>query len=392
MAVAQQHLAVASACGNRLDPVFAAVDEAVAGLGGDAAGVVVFAPAPTDPQEAARQARTAARGACVAGMSSDGVISGVGSIADGCVAVAFGDGFETGIGSAENGAADARAAGRAAAAEALAAVGAERGHPLLLLFVDTTTLDLGDVVAGAYEVAGARIPLAGGGANATVGSDGSPPWLLANGRPLRDAVVALAVVGREPIAIGHAHGGSPLDAPAVVSRSDGRSILRLNGGPAERVYLETLGCGDMELNDAAFERLAVLHPLGELELSGDLRLRHIHGRSVDGGLFCSARIPENAAVVVVEETPSAVVASTRKAARAAQVALGRPARLALVFDGAARRRIVSDALASPANVAALTAALEGSPAVAGLYTRGEIGRWRGPYGDRNHEIVVVAFA
>jgi hypothetical protein len=32
-----------------------------------------------------------------------------------------------------------------------------------------------------------------------------------------------------------------------------------------------------------------------------------------------------------------------------------------------------------------------APQIAGLWTRGEVGRVRGPLGDRNHAIVVVAF-
>ena len=95
---------------------------------------------------------------------------------------------------------------------------------------------------------------------------------------------------------------------------------------------------------------------------------------------------------MVEETPAAVLASAHAAANETQAALGRPARLVLVFDCAARRRIVGDTLASTANGAALAEGFAGSPAVAGLYTRGEIGRSRGPFGDLNHEIVLVAFA
>jgi hypothetical protein len=177
----------------------------------------------------------------------------------------------------------------------------------------------------------------------------------------------------------------------MVTRTDGRSVLRLYGAPAERKYRESLGCRAPALTDGELERLAVLHPLAQLELTGDLRLRHVHGRAADGGLLCAGAMPENAAVFVVQQTAAAVLASTRAAARAARAALPRAPRLALVFDCAARRRILGDASASTVDVAALTSEFAESP-VAGLFTRGEIARQRGPFGDLNHEIVVVAFA
>ncbi len=40
----------------------------------------------------------------------------------------------------------------------------------------------------------------------------------------------------------------------------------------------------------------------------------------------------------------------------------------------------------------LRAAFGGDTPMTGLYTRGEVGRVRGAKGDRNHAIVVVAFA
>jgi hypothetical protein len=391
MEVIRQQAWIGCGASSGPDAVFDAVDEAVHAVGGCASGVLVFAPAQHGGTAAAAQASNAANGARVAGMSSDGVIADRATSAGAC-AVAFHPRFQVGIGYGEDLAANAGEAGRRAVERALDTVDVGEGHPIVLLLVDTTVADLGEVVAGTYNAAGLDVPLAGGGANASVGDGASPPWLFADDEPLSDAVVAIAVVSPDPVAVAHAHGGRPHKTPALVTESQGRCLLELDGARAEDVYLELLGCGGLELSDSAFERLAVLHPLGQLELDGKLRLRHIHRRVNGSGLFCSGTIREGAAVVVVEETPAAVLSSARVAARDAEAALGRPARFALVFDGAARRRIVTGTVGADASVAALLGAFSGAPAVAGVYTRGEIGRARGPFGDLNHEIVVVAFA
>jgi hypothetical protein len=387
-----QGLPLACGFGRGADGVFDAASEAVEAIGGAARAVLVFPQAGTDPGAALAQAAGAAQGAHVAGMSSDGVISSEAVLTGACAAVAFDDGFDVGLGIGEGAGADARAAGRVAVEQALGAVDVEAGHPVVLLLVDTTAAELGDVVAGAYEIAGARVPLAGGGANAPVGADAPCPWVFAGEDASTDAVVAVALVAARPVAVAHAHGGRPFETPAIVTRAEGRRLLRLNGAPAEEVYLEALGCGRLRLSDSAFERLAVLHPLAQLELDGKLRLLHVQGRCPEGGLYCSATIPENAAIVLTEETPAGVLASARDAAGDAEAALGRSPRMALVFDCAARRRIVASTIGCAATVAALAAGFGGSPAVAGVYTRGEVGRSRGPFGDLTHEIVVVAFA
>ena len=63
---------------------------------------------------------------------------------------------------------------------------------------------------------------------------------------------------------------------------------------------------------------------------------------------------------------------------------------ALVFDCAGRKRALG--ARTGAAVEAIAAAFGGeAPPLAGLWTRGEIGRVRGPLGDHNHAAVVVAF-
>jgi hypothetical protein len=366
------------------DCVGRSVRAADGGLGGRPASIVlVFPPAGVPPAESAEQAAAAAGGAHVAGMTSADVLTSSGPVVEGCAALAFDDSVQAGIGIATRASADPRAAGRAATADALAGLDRESGHSLLLLFVDPDSGDCGDIVRGAYDVAGAHIPQVGGGAN------GRHPAVLAGGAAHRDAVVAVALVLPGPVGIGISHGCRPLGAPSIVTRSRGHTILTLDGRPAETVYLERLGRPGVKLRGSQFETLSVLHPLAQPELSGQVRLRHIRGQADAGGLACAARVPVNAVVGFTEQTPD-TLESTNAAVAAALAALAGPARAALVFDCAGRKRALGDR--APSEAATIASAFSGHvPPLAGLWTRGEVGRTRGPLGDRNHAIVVVLF-
>ena len=380
------HPPVASAALAGPRSVGRAVERAVGAVGGREAGLVlVFPPATIAPQDCAAEAAAAAGGALVAGMTSAGVLAGGGQLEDGCSALAFADSVRFGVGLATGASADPCAAGRAAAAEAFAGLDRSAGQPLLLLFLDPGVGDCADVVRGAYEVAGAHVPQAGGGAN------GKHPAVLADGVAHRDAVVAVALVLPGPVGIGVAHGCITSGTPAIVTRARGQTILTLDGRPAEEVYLERLGRPGVKLRGSEFETLSILHPLAQPELSGDVRLRHILGQADVGGLRCAARVPVDAVVAFTEQTPDMILDSARRAVGAALGQLdGHPPSAALVFDCAGRRR----ALGSSAPLEARTIASAfgaDPPPIAGLWTRGEVGRVRGPLGDRNHAVVVVAF-
>jgi hypothetical protein len=115
------------------------------------------------------------------------------------------------------------------------------------------------------------------------------------------------------------------------------------------------------------------------------------GRGPEGGLECATHIPPNAAVDFMEQSPPDIVESSSRAVENALAGLGRPARAALVFDCAGRKRAVADSLAH--EVEGLNAAFgERTPPLAGLFSHGEVFRLRGAKGDRNHAVVVAAFA
>jgi hypothetical protein len=362
---------------------FDAVQQAVGALESEA-GLVLFFPTGIDPAQAVADAQAAAGDALVAGMTGSGAIAAGGAIATGCSALAFSAAVPVGIGTAA--APDPRAAGRAAAEEALACVDAANGYPLLLLFVDSESGDQGEIVAGAYDVAGGHVPLAGGAAGGAAGAQ------FANGNALSDSVVAVAIVSSAPVGVGIAHACVPRGTPSIVTRSSGRTILHLDGRPAATVYLEKLGLDGVELSEADFDAVALVHPLAEPELNGDVRPRYVRTRVPGGGLVCASRMDPNAALDICDQAPEAIVTSARQAVGDAVRQLPGPVGAALLFDCAARSPQFGNPLAAREIDSIISSFRPPPRCLAGVYTRGEIGRARGAKGDRNHSVVIVAFS
>jgi hypothetical protein len=363
------------------------VEQALAELAGarPSAVLVFAAPAPDLAADVAfAQSLTAAP---IVGMTGNGTLAAQGAMEGSCSALALGHPVQAAVRVEADASQDPVDAGRRASAAALGAIDSTSGSQVLLLFVDTRSGDQADVIAGAYQAAGPAVPLAGGAAG------GGEPFQIADGKLLTDSVVAVAITAPGPIGVGIAHGCQPRSAPSIVTKAAKRVVLQLDGRRAEDVYLEKLDAVDAPLDDAAFEALAVVHPLAQPELSGDVRLRHVLGRTPGGGLVCATHVPANAAVEFTDEEPEGIVVSAWDAVTAAVAQLdGAPPRAALIFDCAGRKHALAvhgETLEREAH--ALIASLgDPPPPVAGLYTRGEIGRVRGAKGDRNHAVVVVA--
>jgi hypothetical protein len=99
---------------------------------------------------------------------------------------------------------------------------------------------------------------------------------------------------------------------------------------------------------------------------------------------------------VCDQTPETIVRSARAAAEDARSQLDGPPEAALVFNCAARSAWFTGpfgTMLAQRELDAVAAAFgETPPSVAGVYTRGEIGRVRGAAGDRNHSVIVAAFS
>src|SRR3954465_5242827 len=316
--------------------VTAAVEQALAALEGARPSVVLAFPTVADDLGADVALAQTLTAAPLVGMTGNAVLSAGGASEQACSVLALAEPVHAAVRIETDVSGDPREAGRRAVAGALSAIDSSVGSRVLLLFVDTRSGDQAEVIEGAYLAAGPSVPLAGGAAG------GPDPFQIGEGKTYTDSVVAVAITAPGPIGVGIAHGCSPRSAPSIVTKAVGRTVLQLDGRRAEDVYLEKLGLADRVLQDWEFEAVSVVHPLAQPELSGDVRLRHVLGRTPEGGLVCATHLPANAAVEFTDEEPDGSVVSAWDAVMSGVGPLeGAPPQAALIFDCAGRKRALA---------------------------------------------------
>ena len=362
-----------------------AVGEAIAGVGGQAALVLAF-PSNIDPAQAAADAAEAAGSVPLAGMTGSGAIAAGGAIENGCSALAFAAGTPVGLGIARCGRPQpaprgpARDRGRPARCRRRrrADRAALRRHPLR------------------RSDGGGRRRLRRRRAPECRSSVAAPAATSRRRSSARRATATPSSPSRSAARPGPASAWRTAAAPAAPPRSrrgpSGRFLHELDGRPATEVYLERLGYAGVELGREEFGALAVTHPLAQPELNGSSRLRHVLGRAPERRARALDPHPGqrrdrlHAPIAAGDRQlggprgPQRDGAARRAAAGGADLRLRRPQ---------ARGRRLARARGRLGSAAPSAASRRRWP---GLFSHGEIFRLRGAKGDRNHAIVVAAFA
>ncbi len=261
---------------------------------------------------------------------------------------------------------------------------------LLSLTDGLSRSDQCDVVRGAYETAGATIPLVGGCAGDNMLM--RQTFQLHGRDVLTDSFVMAAIGSDSPIGVGVAHGWRSVGNPMFVTAVDGTQVLELDNRPALDVYLERLGQDPALGEDAdAFTSFAVTHPLALVRRRGD-EIRWVNGLDMDRrSLKCNVEMQRNTQVWLTEgDCKSTVDAVSVACAQAIDQLHDHQPIGAIAFDCAARRAVLGETgLAN--EVAEISRNLGGVP-VAGFYTYGEFARVRGPNGFHNQTLVMLVFS
>lgn len=263
-------------------------------------------------------------------------------------------------------------------------------HRALVILADGLCGDQMEVVRGAYEVAGASVPLVGGCAGDDLAMRST--FQIHGGKVLNQAVVAAAIGSDSPIGIGVSHGWQPVGEPMLVTGSSGVSVMSLDDRPALDVYLETLKAPpEASASPEAFAAFAATHPLG-IPRRDRIEIRYVASADLETrSLTCIAGLPQGGMTVFMQGNSDSVVAATETACKEACAALAGAAPIGmLLFDCVARRSVLESASAD--GEFECVQELLGPLPVAGFYTYGEIARTHGAGGFHNQTLVALALA
>jgi hypothetical protein len=266
---------------------------------------------------------------------------------------------------------------------------ADRPNRVLLLFTDGKKVRPEDVLAGAYRVVGASVPMVGGGSGGDKVTRRS--FHLHGDQVVNDSVTGAVIASDGPLGIGVRHGWSKVGEPMLVTSGRNGDVLTLNDQPALKAYLGRLGAPDVAYTDpVAFDQFARRRPLGIRRRSGE-EVRSVNSTAVldQGWLHSAGEVPEGGLVWVMEGDADSVLEAAGEACRDAVAALdGQPPLGLLAFDCESRGGLLGpDGLRQ--EVDRMLAGAAGAP-VAGLQAQGEFARIRGFNGYHNQTLVTLA--
>jgi hypothetical protein len=340
-----------------------------------------------DPAVLARVVGQALGGVPWAGCCAAGVFSGPRLLEHGVVVGGISaPGARVGIGVSDAVGQDGRRAGATAAVRALEALppvvpgGWSRA---LLVFSEASVGNAADVVRGALEVGGTGAIWAGAGVGNRGRRAGSAQ--LALGQAHSDSVVVIALDTPGRLAAAISHGFRPYGPPTLVTRAHGAVAAELEYEPAFPVYQRTaLARGDL-VSPETFSAFAVTHPLGIPRADGEHVIRDPMDLDAEGGLRCSAEVPDGSLIRVMEGDPAALLAAARHATDRARGELQGPIAGAVVFDCISRQALLGATFADELQIFA-----EALPLV-GCLSHGEIGAL-GRGGPQYHNKTAVVMA
>ena len=263
-------------------------------------------------------------------------------------------------------------------------------HTILFLLADGLCGDQMEVVRGAYDVAGAGVPLIGGCAADDMALKGTQQ--IHGTEVLSNAVVAAAITSNAPMAIGIAHGWLPLTEPMLVTESKGTNLFSLDDRPALDVYLDAHDAPPEARTDSkAFFEFAHTRPIG-VGRRNRIEIRYVYGADFEKrSLVIFAEVPEGGMAYLMKGSSGSVLEATSEVCSLAEQALdGHPARAFMLLECVAHKSLLSNAGVLDQSLTLPNVGPE--IPVGGFYTYGEIARTEGSGGLHNQTIVALALA
>jgi hypothetical protein len=377
----------ASTVDDAVDAGVAAATQALAGLDGAAAAmVIVYASVRYDLDVLLTAIRSVTGSVPVVGETSTGQFhEGVLIKPDTGVAVlALTAGpYQFGFAYAEGLSSGGEAAGRELARAARADLGPDRKpYATLMIFTDGLADEQQTLVTGLHAVTGAAIPVVGGAAADDRKLNGT--FVFFGDRVLRDAAVVVWIGSDRPIPVTIGHGWHSIGLPLLVTKTDGLVVEEIAGRPAREVFDENIRHGNTDNEDGIRAGgYYSTHAFGLIEPDGSHLIRGVYMTA--DRIHTFAPLPVYSAVQVMGCNPDDLLKMSHDVAERAVT--DRDPSVLLVFSCIARLDILKDR--GPEEAATLQAAA-GKVPVFGVYTYGEFARTTSVAGYHNATVAAIA--
>ena len=208
----------------------------------------------------------------------------------------------------------------------------------MLLFVDGLATEHQALVGGLHRVAGAAVPVVGGGA-----ADDrrlNQTFVFHDGRVLGDAAVAVWIGSDHPLRVTVGHGWHAVGLPLLVTKTDGQIVYEIAGRPAREVFDEHIRLSDLaEPNRVGPGGYYSRHALGLIEPDGTHLIRGVFIGD-DEMIHTFVPLPVYSAVQVMASDEDELLAVSHEVAERAVA--GRDASVLLVFSCVSRLDVLAE--------------------------------------------------
>jgi len=188
---------------------------------------------------------------------------------------------------------------------------------------------------------------------------------------MTDSACALMLGGQIAVGLSSQHGWKPLGKPRVIEKAEKNIIRKINGKKAISLYEEFLGEQSTSLFLNRLNRIRLFYPLGLLiEDQKKYLIQQVINVLDDGSLVCQGEIPQGAEVhIMIGNKDSCRQAAMQAAKEAKGALLGKTPELVLIFESAARQRLLSRSIVQ--EIQAVKEVFGDNVPLFGLYTYGE---------------------
>jgi len=286
-----------------------AAGQALAALANPASLLLVFATAGYDPHVLIPAIASAFPNVPMAGCSAEGVIAGPlsneGTHAVTVLAVASDRArFDT-LAVCELGADPVRAATLIADR---VRTGPVQPPNALLLFPDSLTANITRLLDTLADKLPPNLKVVGGAAGDMMKFQKT--WQYHDGRVLSDAVAAVIIGGAVTLEHVVSHGCDPIGLDRTVTRSDGRSLLEIDGQPAWTVFNGYIDSDGRDLHPGDVDFLCFGQHIDPVPFYGDRLIRVPFALDKKrGALLFSVEIPEGSQLTMTRRVPQRIVAN-----------------------------------------------------------------------------------
>lgn len=164
----------------------------------------------------------------------------------------------------------------------------------------------------------------------------SPPfgYQIANYEVHTRSVVVGMLASKHKIGLGFSHAYKPTNNRGIITKSEGRTLLTIDGRKAAEVYSDWVKVPLKKLNVLA---QGLSNPLGVLDASGQFYwIKHPIATTAEGGLSAAATFSEGTSVTLMEATVNDQIESARRAVKQAKEACDGEPVAAIIFHCAGR--------------------------------------------------------